>query len=97
GYTRVSRWMSAEEATIWAEGGATRIPPGVGTEVGPGNIRLYVTRYGIPQPGGTNPVRVDFHVPESILQQGSRQGGEWPQIIQPVPNVPIYNLQINHP
>ena len=95
GYTRISRWIGEEEARIWLDNGATRIPPDIGTVAAPGRTVLYVTRYGVAQPGGTGPIRVDMHVPESILGRGSSP--DWPQILQPVPNVPIYNVRINYP
>lgn len=87
GYTKVSRWMSDAEVKAWYSGGGTRIPPGLGA-----NERLYVTKAGAAKPGGTGSVRVDFHVPENMLQRAGKN--EWHQILQPEANKPIYNVEI---
>jgi hypothetical protein len=95
GYVPVSRWVSEAEAEIWEREGATRIPQEVGTLVEPNNVRLYVTRPGAPRPGNTGAIRIDFFVPEKVLRIAGN--GEWQQIIQPVANLPIYNVKILMP
>jgi filamentous hemagglutinin len=95
GYVPVSRWVSEGESRLWLEGGGTHIPSEAGTLVEPGNLRLYVTNPGAPQPGNTGPVRIDFYVPGGMVRRAGNV--EWQQIIQPVANTPIYNVQVNLP
>jgi hypothetical protein len=90
GYVKVSRWTSEAEAQVWMREGATAIPSEIGA-----NQRLYVTTHGAPKPGGTGPVRIDFEVPEAMLQGAGNT--EWRQVMQPQANTPIYNVQINLP
>ncbi len=91
GYTEVSRWMSPQEAEKWIANQGTHVPGGIGGEAG----RVYVTSPGMPKPGGTGPVRVDFSVPGSALQQGGQQGWSWlPSNMQ---NTPIHNVSIHYP
>ena len=90
GYVKVSRWTSEVEAQAWMKEGATAIPSEIGA-----NQRLYVTTHGAPKPGGTGPVRIDFEVPEAMLQGAGNV--EWRQVLQPQTNTPIYNVQINLP
>lgn len=87
GHTKVSRWMNDAEVKAWYEGGGTRIPPDIGA-----NSRLYVTKAGAPKPGGTGNVRVDFHVPDHMLQRAGND--QWHQILQPEASTPIYNVEI---
>ncbi|MBF0315780.1 MAG: hypothetical protein HQK52_20330 [Oligoflexia bacterium] len=90
GYTKVSRWINESESKMWVEGGGTHIP----TDVGAGG-RVYVTSPGAPKPGGTGSIRVDFYVPEGMLQKAGNE--QWFQIMQPQANTPIYNVEIFKP
>lgn len=96
GYVQVSRWIDANEAAIWAENGATRIPPNVGTVYGD-RTTLYTTSFGAPRPGNAGPIRVDFYVPGNVLRRTQEGAYEWYQTNQPVSNTPIYNVRINYP
>ena len=90
GYTPVSRWVSAAEVDLWLQNGATAIPAGIGA-----GGRVYVTDSGAPQPGGTDPYRIDFAVPAAALSPAGNTG--WYQIFQPMQSVPIYNVTITPP
>jgi len=88
GYTKVSRWIGEGEVKHWFKGGGTRIPPEVDNA-----SRIHVTRFGESHPGsGVGLNRVDFYVPDNILQQGGNSG--WYAIFQPNQNTPIYNVEI---
>jgi len=91
GYVPVSRWVSEAEAKLWIKNGGTYIPHGIGGESG----RVYVTVPGAPQPGGTGPIRIDFAVDSAALNAAGKEG--WFQLIQPIQNMPIYNVTITCP
>lgn len=91
GYTQVSRWMSPKEAEKWIANQGTHVPTGIGGQ----SSRVYVTSPGMPRPGGAGPVRVDFSVPQSSLQQGGQQGWHW--LPGNMENTPIYNVGIYFP
>ena len=90
GYVMVSRWAGAPEARLWMMNGGTYIPP----QVGAGG-RVYVTLFGAPRPSGTDPIRIDFGVPQAALQTAGR--ADWRQLLQNLANVPIYNVKIHVP
>jgi filamentous hemagglutinin len=90
GYVMVSRWGSAAEAKLWMMNGGTHVPQSVGA-----GGRVYVTLFGVPRPSGTDPVRIDFGIPQAALQVAGRS--DWRQLIQNLANVPIYNVQIHVP
>lgn len=87
----MSRWVNEAEAKLWIENGGTYIPGGVGGQSG----RVYVTVPGTARPGGTGPVRIDFTMDSAALNTAGKEG--WFQIIQPVQNMPIYNVTITYP
>jgi hypothetical protein len=88
----VSRWIGVSEVKLWMENGGTFIPP----EVGRGG-RVSVVPFGQHQkPAGiveNQTIRIDFAIPERALQLA----GEGKQILQPVSNIPIYNVSIHLP
>jgi hypothetical protein len=90
GYVMVSRWINAAEAKLWMQNGGTYIPPQVGA-----GSRVYVTLYGEGRPSGTDPIRIDFGIPETALQIAGRS--DWRQLFQSLANVPIYNVKIHVP
>lgn len=90
GHVMVTRWISESEARIWIQNGATHVP----MDIGHGG-HVSVAQFGAPRLPGTGPVRIDFSFPEAGLQQGGRS--DWKFIIQPVGNVPIYNVTIYVP
>jgi len=90
GHVMVSRWISEAEARLWMKGGATHVPLGVGR-----GEHVSVAEFGASRIAGTGPLRVDFSFPQAGLQQGGRS--DWKFIIQPVANVPIYNVAIHVP
>jgi filamentous hemagglutinin len=90
GYVMVSRWVNAQEAKLWMRNGGTYIPP----QVGAGG-RVYVTMPGAIRPAGTDPIRIDFGVPQTALQLAGRS--DWRQLLQNLANVPIYNVTIHVP
>lgn len=90
-YTKVSRWVNESEANLWMANESTTIPAGVGTQ----GERVYVTLPGAARPGGTGPIRIDFHVPREALQAAGK--ADWRQILQPMQNPPIYNVEIHYP
>jgi hypothetical protein len=87
GHVPVSRWVSESEVKAWYSGGGTRIPPDVGA-----GGRVYVTAPGAPRPGGTGGSRIDFSLPESMLNKAGND--QWFQIFQETANTPIYNVKI---
>ena len=87
GYVMVSRWVNAAEAKLWMMNGGTYVPPQVG-----GGGRVYVTLFGAPRPPLTDPIRIDFGIPQAALQTAGRS--DWRQLVQSIANVPIYNLTI---
>jgi hypothetical protein len=89
-YTMVSRWADANEAKLWMANGGTFVPPQVGS-----GGRVYATQFGAVQPSGTGPIRIDFGVPQAALHTAGR--ADWRQILQPIANVPIYNVSIQVP
>jgi len=91
GYVPVSRWVNEAEAKLWIKNGGTYIPQGIGGESG----RVYVTVPEAPRPGGTGPIRIDFAVPSAALNAAGKEG--WFQIMQPVQNMPIYNVTLTCP
>lgn len=90
GYIMVSRWVNAAEARLWMLNGGTHIPP----QVGAGG-RVYVTDFGAIRPSGTDPIRIDFGIPQPALQPAGRK--DWKQLFQNLANVPIYNVSIHVP
>jgi hypothetical protein len=90
GYVMVSRWVNAPEAKLWMMNGCTYIPPLVGS-----GGRVYVTLFGAPRPSGTDPIRIDFGIPQAALQTAGRS--DWRQLLQTLTNTPIYNVRINVP
>jgi RHS repeat-associated protein len=90
-WTRVSRWMSDSEAKVWL--GRSSMPqPGSGSGLPP---RTYVTGQGIPKPGGTGPVRVDFDVPTHALKKAGKPG--WLQVFNQDRLVPIKDVLLIRP
>jgi hypothetical protein len=90
GYVMVSRWVNAAEAKLCMMNGATYVPPAVG-----GGGRVYVTVFGEPRPSGTDPIRIDFGIPQAALQTAGRS--DWRQLLQSLANMPIYNVTIHVP
>lgn len=90
GYIMVTRWAGAREAKVWMMNGGTFIP----SQIGAGE-RVYVTVSNAPRPAGTDAIRIDFGVPERALQTAGR--ADWKQLLQPLANVPIYNVAIHVP
>jgi hypothetical protein len=93
GYTMVSRWVSAQEATLWQTTGGNSIPGAVPYN---GTSQLYITEYGAARPAGaTGTIRVDFAVPNGMIQNGNTSTNR--VIIQPVQSTPIFGVQIHVP
>lgn len=90
GYVMESRWVNAAEARLWMLNGGTYIPP----QVGAGG-RVYVTLLGAVRPSGTDPIRIDFGIPQIALQPAGRL--DWKQLLQNLANTPIYNVSIHVP
>ena len=90
GVTRVSRWMSEEEAYGWVNRYSVPQPA-----AGPNPPRTFVTSFGASQPGGTGPVRVDFNVPTQALKGAGREG--WFTIFNDGLYVPIHDVTIVRP
>jgi hypothetical protein len=90
GWTRVSRWMSPKEAELWR--GRSSIPQPSSTSGLP--PRTYVTGEGVPRPGGTSGVRVDFEVPTHALE--ATQSG-WFQIWNQFRSIPIREVKVVNP
>jgi hypothetical protein len=90
GYVIVSRWIGIAEAKLWMANGGTHIPLSVGA-----GDRVYVTLFGEPGPSGTDPIRIDFGIPQAALQTAGRP--DWRQLFQSLANVPVYNVQIHVP
>jgi len=90
GYVMVSRWIGVAEAKLWMANGGTYVPPGVGA-----GGRVYVTLPGEPKPPGTDPIRIDFGVPQAALQTAGLPG--WKQMFQTLASTPIYNVTIHVP
>jgi hypothetical protein len=89
--SRVSRWMSEEEAATWKN--RQSIPaPSEGSGIPP---RTFVTKLGAPQPGGTGPVRVDFNVPTPALQPGGQP--DWYAVFNDGRYVPIFDILVTKP
>ena len=91
GCVMVSLWIGVSEVKFWMANGGTFIP----AEVGRGG-RVSVIRFGQQEkPAGilyNQTIRIDFAIPERVLQPA----GEGKQILQPVANIPIYNVSISH-
>src|SRR5205823_11550281 len=89
GYVMVSRWITAPEVKLWMANGGTFVP----LDVGRGG-RVSVIPFGQQRkPAGIaqdQTIRIDFAVPEKVLQPA----GEGKQILQPVANIPVYNVSI---
>jgi hypothetical protein len=87
-YVKVSRWIGQNEIDLWKRE-TTHIP----FQSGRGS-QLYVTLAGAPKPrSNVGPFRVDFFVPEGMLQRG----GSHPDdrfISGERANTPIYNVEI---
>lgn len=93
GYTTVSRWVSPQEATLWVQNQGTAIPSSVPRN---GTSQVYVSPAGAPRaPGATGTVRIDFAVPNSMLQTGNATNNSI--ILQPTSSRPIYNVNIHVP
>jgi filamentous hemagglutinin len=93
GYTTVSRWVSPEEASLWVQNQGTAIPAAVPRN---GTPQVYVSEAGAPRaPGATGTVRIDFAVPDSMLQTGNASNNSI--ILQPSISTPIYNVKIHVP
>lgn len=93
GYTTVSRWVSPEEASLWVQNQGTAIPAAVPRN---GTPQVYVSEAGAPRaPGATGTVRIDFAVPNSMLQTGNASNNS--MILQPSSSTPIYNVNIHVP
>ena len=93
GYTTVSRWVSPQEATLWVQNQGTAIPSAVPRN---GTSQVYVSPAGAPRaPGATGTVRIDFAVPNSMLQTGNATNNSI--ILQPTSSRPIYNVNIHVP
>ncbi len=86
GYVIVSRWIGLAEAKLWMMRRHAYSPA-----VGAGG-RVYVTLFGEPRPSGTDPIRIDFGIPQAALQAAGRS--DWRQLLQSLANVPVYNVQI---
>jgi len=93
GYVMVSRWIGEPEVKLWMATAGTYIPPGVGR----GSRRVSATPFGQQRkPAGIaqdQTIRIDFAVPEAALQPA----GVGKQILQPLTNVPIFNVSIHLP
>ncbi|MEQ1536347.1 MAG: hypothetical protein ABL923_10755 [Burkholderiaceae bacterium] len=61
-----------------------------------GTPQVYVSEAGAPRaPGATGTVRIDFAVPDSMLQTGNALNNSI--ILQPSSSAPIYNVNIHVP
>jgi hypothetical protein len=96
GHTQVSRWVNKDEAKLWLKNEGTAIPSRAGTDVGGGARRIYVTTPGAAKPGGTGPIRIDFHINQRAVANTAGKP-EWRQIFGPVSNTPVHNVKIHLP
>jgi filamentous hemagglutinin len=75
------------ESNAWMRSGGTSIPAGIGA-----GGRVYVTLPGAPKPPGTGPCRIEFFIASRALQLAGHT--QWKQLLQPIQNVPVYNVRI---
>jgi RHS repeat-associated protein len=91
-WTRVSRWMSPEEAQMWSRRYSIPQPRPMAEGSPP---RIWVTRFGEPKPrSNVGSVRVDFDVPTHALKVAGHKG--WYQIFPNSQYIPIKEVRINY-
>ena len=87
GSVEVHRWADLTEVNAWMHSGGTIIPAGIGA-----GGRVYVTLPGAPKPPGTGRCRIEFFIASRALQVAGHT--QWRQVLQPIQNVPLYNVKI---
>ena len=87
GCEEVHRSVDLNEVSAWMRSGGTHIPAGIGA-----GGRVYVTLPGAPKPPGTGPCRIEFFITVRALQTAGHT--HWKQVLQPVQQVPVYNVRI---